>query len=136
MRKLWLAWILVASLIVPSGGLDARPNGIHRSSSYSTSHSHSTHTRTTHVRAHRTRTSSAVRRSSHGRIKRSRAATDAFKREHPCPPNGRRSGPCRGYVIDHVVPLACGGRDDPSNMQWQTAAEAKAKDKWERKGCK
>jgi len=42
----------------------------------------------------------------------------------------------KGYVVDHVVPLACGGADAPSNMQWQTAEEAKAKDKWERNGCK
>jgi hypothetical protein len=41
----------------------------------------------------------------------------------------------KGYVVDHVVPLACGGADSPSNMQWQIKAEAKAKDKWERKGC-
>ncbi len=41
-----------------------------------------------------------------------------------------------GYVVDHVVPLACGGVDEPSNMQWQTVEEARAKDKWERNGCK
>jgi hypothetical protein len=33
------------------------------------------------------------------------------------------------------VPLACGGPDDPANLQWQTIAEAKAKDKVERKDC-
>jgi len=48
-----------------------------------------------------------------------------FKREHPCPATGYRYGPCGGYVIDHVVPLSCGGSDAPSNMQWQTVAEAK-----------
>jgi hypothetical protein len=38
-------------------------------------------------------------------------------------------------VVDHIQPLACGGADAPSNMQWQTKAEGKAKDKWERAGC-
>jgi hypothetical protein len=38
-------------------------------------------------------------------------------------------------VIDHIEPLACGGADSPANMQWQTIAEAKKKDKWERQGC-
>jgi len=32
-----------------------------------------------------------------------------------------------GYVIDHIKPLECGGADDPSNMQWRTVAEGKAK---------
>ncbi len=39
---------------------------------------------------------------------------------------------CPGYVIDHVKRLECGGADDPSNMQWQTVAEGKAKDRTER----
>lgn len=69
------------------------------------------------------------------REKRSEAAKDAFKRQNPCPSNGWRSGPCPGYVIDHIRPLACGGADAPSNMQWQTVRAGKAKDKWERKGC-
>jgi hypothetical protein len=67
---------------------------------------------------------------------RSSSAKAEFKREHPCPATGARSGPCGGYVIDHVVPLACGGADAPRNMQWQTIAEAKAKDRWELKGCR
>jgi hypothetical protein len=69
------------------------------------------------------------------RIHRSRAARDAFERSHPCPATGRTSGPCRGYVVDHIQPLVCGGADAPSNMQWRTKAEGKAKDKWERAGC-
>lgn len=58
-----------------------------------------------------------------------------FMREIPCPANGHSSGPCPGYVVDHVVPLSCGGSDSTDNMQWQTVEEGKAKDKWERKGC-
>jgi len=39
-----------------------------------------------------------------------------------------------GHVVDHIRPLACGGADAPSNMQWQTKADAKAKDRTERGG--
>jgi len=62
---------------------------------------------------------------------RSAAARDAFKRTHPCPSTGKTSGPCPGYVIDHIQALKHGGADFPSNMQWQTKSAAKAKDKWE-----
>lgn len=72
---------------------------------------------------------------SEAREQRSQAAKNAFKKQQPCPANGANHGPCPGYVIDHVIPLACGGLDDPSNMQWQTEWEGKAKDKWERDGC-
>lgn len=64
-----------------------------------------------------------------GRIERSEAAKGEFMRQTGYP----RGRP--GYVLDHIVPLACGGADAPSNMQWQTVADGKAKDKWERKGC-
>jgi hypothetical protein len=40
-----------------------------------------------------------------------------------------------GYIKDHIRALDCGGPDAVSNMQWQTVADAKAKDKWERKSC-
>jgi hypothetical protein len=75
-----------------------------------------------------------VQRDENGRIHRSRAATDEFKREHPCPATGASRGPCRGYVIDHIRPLAIGGADEPANMQWQTRANARAKDKIECNG--
>lgn len=70
-------------------------------------------------------------RDSRGRIKRSKAAIEDFKKQYPCPSTHRSEGPCPGYVIDHVKPLKEGGPDDPSNMQWQTESEAKAKDKVE-----
>jgi hypothetical protein len=47
------------------------------------------------------------------------------------PSTGKTSGPCPGYVIDHRVALKHGGLDDSGNMEWQTKAEAKAKDRVE-----
>ena len=69
------------------------------------------------------------------RSKRSQSAKVEFKLSNPCPASEARKGPCKGYVIDHMWPLSCGGEDHPRNMQWQTIADAKAKDKWERKMC-
>jgi len=66
-----------------------------------------------------------------GRIHRSRAARDAFERANPCPSTGLSRGPCPGYVVDHIIALKRGGPDDPTNMQWQTVEDAKAKDKVE-----
>ena len=66
---------------------------------------------------------------------RSHAVLRAFQREHPCPSTGLTSGQCPGYWKDHIQPLACGGPDAVANLQWQTIAEARAKDKWERNGC-
>jgi hypothetical protein len=62
---------------------------------------------------------------------RSSSAKTEFKHSHPCPSTGESTGACPGYVIDHVKPLKRGGKDAPSNMQWQTKDAAKAKDKWE-----
>lgn len=73
--------------------------------------------------------------SAQARIHRDHKAVAEFKRENPCPATGKPRGACPGYVVDHVIALACGGPDKPFNMQWQTKADAKAKDKWERVGC-
>jgi 5-methylcytosine-specific restriction endonuclease McrA len=69
------------------------------------------------------------------KVKRSMRAKDLFKHSHPCPSTGKSRGACPGYVIDHIIPLCAGGADVPSNMQWQTAAAAKAKDATERREC-
>lgn len=66
-----------------------------------------------------------------GRIRRSPAARAEFRREHPCPATASTRGACPGYVIDHIVPLKRGGADNAENMQWQTKAEAAAKDRQE-----
>ena len=34
---------------------------------------------------------------------------------------------CPGYQVDHRQALACGGADDPSNMQWLSTAQHHAK---------
>src|SRR5882672_2562901 len=66
-------------------------------------------------------------RDAHGKIQRSEVAKQDFMKQTGYP-NGRP-----GYVVDHITPLAKGGKDVPSNMQWQTIAAARAKDKVERK---
>jgi hypothetical protein len=65
-------------------------------------------------------------RDAHGRIARSAAARKTFMMQTGYP-KGRP-----GYIVDHALPLECGGADVPSNMQWQTVQEAKIKDRTER----
>jgi len=67
---------------------------------------------------------------------RDHSVTREFQRTHPCPSTGKTSGRCPGYVKDHIKPLCAGGPDRVSNMQWQTVAEAKQKDKLEREQCR
>lgn len=67
---------------------------------------------------------------------RSPATRAAFVKANPCPATGQPRGACPGYVVDHIHPLCAGGLDHPSNMQWQTVADAKIKDREERKMCR
>lgn len=100
--------------------------GGHSSKSYSSrSYSHSGSSVKSSYSHRSPKYASGLPRDSKGKIKRSATAKHDFMKQTGYP-NGRP-----GYVVDHVVPLKRGGADAPSNMQWQTKAEAKAKDKWE-----
>jgi hypothetical protein len=111
---LLLAAALVASILArPASG-----NGGGALGSYSTgTHGHAS--------------AAVVAPDSHGHIARNPHAKEEFRRSHPCPATGKKYGACPGWVVDHVQALKHGGADDSSNMQWQTTAEAKAKDSWE-----
>lgn len=105
-----------------------------KSASKSSSSTHSTTAKTTSTSkpstTHRSTYCVSCARDAKGRILRGEGAKTAFMKQTSYP-HGRP-----GYVIDHIKPLACGGADNSSNMQWQTTQEAKAKDKWERAGCR
>lgn len=57
------------------------------------------------------------KRNSSGDIIRSSSVLAAFEAQHPCPATGVK-GPCPGWAINHVIPLACGGCDAVSNLHW------------------
>lgn len=106
----------------------------HSATKHHGSSGHHSSTRTSHRNhhSHSNRCASCTRNAK-GQIKRRREAKRQFERQNPCPSTGKTSGSCPGYVVDHRRALAAGGADEPSNMQWQTSADAKAKDKLERK---
>lgn len=57
-------------------------------------------------------------RNAAGEILRRQDVLRAFRKAHPCPVTGLTTGACTGWAIDHVIPLACGGCDAVSNLQW------------------
>lgn len=60
---------------------------------------------------------------------RNRATVRRFERLTGFP-HGRK-----GYVVDHIIPLCGGGADKVYNLQWQTIAAAKRKDRIEKQQC-
>jgi len=76
-------------------------------------------------------------RDADGSISRRLDVLVAFKRIHPCPSTGAPSGACPGWSMDHVIPLAVGGCDAVTNLQWlphaiKSCAGTKCKDRFER----
>lgn len=77
-------------------------------------------------------------RDADGKIHRSRAVLRDYQAIHPCPSTGQTTGPCPGWALDHVIPLACGGCDAVENLQWlktsiKSCGGSECKDRWERK---
>lgn len=152
-----LALVMAAAVVVATPALaSARGHGGHSSSRSHRSHaSGATHhssasshggfrhsgAGTIHAGGHATRgtfrhappshKATGVHHHSHGNTRRDPEQRAKFMRTHPCPSTGKTHGACPGYVVDHVQALKHGGRDDPSNMQWQSVRAAKAKDKVE-----
>jgi hypothetical protein len=69
------------------------------------------------------------------KLRRDPQVVAAFRKLKPCPATGKHKGACPGYEIDHIVPLAAGGADAPSNMQWLTRQQHRAKTRREREAC-
>ena len=121
-RSTFVALLLIALVADPSFAKASRRGTSKRKATHSSApHSSSGSKKSTEV---------TVGRASNGHIKRSEQAKHDFRRRTGYP-HGRP-----GYLSDHILPLACGGADAPSNMQWQTVAEAKAKDRVERQECR
>jgi hypothetical protein len=77
------------------------------------------------------------KRAANGHILRRADVLVAFRHLYACPGTGLHQGPCPGWAIDHVVPLAVGGCDAVRNLQWLPAALKSCsgglcKDRWER----
>lgn len=75
-------------------------------------------------------------------VDRSTTERYAFDRMTPCPVAWTKPHVCPGHVRDHTIALRCARSpeerkwlDSRYNMQWQSIAEGKAKDKWEGTTC-
>src|SRR5574343_452129 len=76
-------------------------------------------------------------RHENGRIKRSKEVLRDFVAAFPCPATLEHSTSCKGWQIDHTIPLASGGCDSVANLTWlpvqiKTCGKDYCKDRWER----
>jgi hypothetical protein len=59
-----------------------------------------------------------------------------FMRAHPCPANGRTSGACPGFQVDHILAICAGGADSAANMQWLAVDLHKIKTRSDAAACR
>lgn len=119
LRRWILAAIAAVSLSLTPLGLEARGGG--HSGGHSKSGSHKSKG-SSQKGGKNAGSCTSCARDKHGHIKRDPKQREAFEKA-----TGYAHGR-KGYVVDHIIPLECGGADVPSNMQWQTKAEARVKD--------
>jgi len=77
------------------------------------------------------------KRDAKGVIIRSAAQVRKFVQVFPCPTTLLHIRACKGWDVDHVIPMASGGCDTPINMQWlpntiKNCTASDCKDRWER----
>jgi hypothetical protein len=60
----------------------------------------------------------------------------AFRKLNACPASKLFTGPCKGWVVNHVLPLCLFPNFDiPANMKWEGKAESYRRDVIEREMC-
>ena len=60
---------------------------------------------------------------------------ELFIKRFACPVTGKHSDACPGWVVNYIKPLCAGGADRMTNLQWQTLATAKRKEREAQKMC-
>ena len=60
---------------------------------------------------------------------------ELFLKKYACPMTGKHTEICKGWVVGYIKPLCAGGVDRIANMQWQTVATAKRKEREAQKLC-
>lgn len=128
MRAALVALLIAAAPVAIARG--GGHGGAH-AGAYASRGAHHGHSASSRHSSHHERAYPGVKRDVHGRIAREPHAKEAFRRAHACPATGKTYGACPGWVVDHMQALKHGGADAPWNMQWQTRAAARAKDRVE-----
>ena len=78
-----------------------------------------------------------IERNHKNEIIRSKAEYNRFRSWWKCPSTLFFKGPCPGWHVDHIIPLAVGGCDEAENMTYlkveiKNCAGDDCKDRWER----